>query len=59
MKTTPNIDTMKTCFDGRRHSFVLGSCFNCGLSIRAHREQSLALRRQRWHEKKKNNRRGA
>jgi hypothetical protein len=37
------------CPEGGRHSFIMGACFNCGLSIRVHKERVKEQNRLKWH----------
>ena len=31
------------------HSFIMGRCFNCGISIRVHKQRVKETNRARWH----------
>ena len=39
------------CPEGGKHTFVLGRCFNCGLSIREHKARVKEANRERMRKK--------
>ena len=43
---------MNSCPEGGHHTFILGACWKCGLSIRKHKAAIKERNRARWHEKK-------
>lgn len=50
--TTP----INTCPDGGIHTFIMGGCFKCGISIRVHKERvkahTKAKHKAQWQERK-------
>ena len=51
MKTTTK-PAVNACPEGGNHTFILGRCFNCGLSIRVHKERVKEKNRQEYHRRK-------
>lgn len=51
MNTAPK-PRANTCPEGGQHTFILGTCWKCGLSIRVHKERVKETNRNRWREKK-------
>lgn len=43
---------INSCPDGGHHTFIMGACWKCGLSIRTHKAAIKERNRARWHEKK-------
>ena len=49
MKTTTK-PAVNACPEGGNHTFIFGRCFNCGLSIRVHKERVKETNRLKWHQ---------
>ena len=52
MKTTTK-PAVNACPEGGNHTFIFGRCFNCGLSIRVHKERVKETNRLKWHQNRK------
>ena len=48
--TGDRLPALNGCPEAQRHSFIMGVCQFCGISIRVHKERVKAAHRQRWHD---------